>query len=282
MSESSEKQTHFPGIEHEMHSKPEYLRKTYKGSGKLQDKVALITGGDSGIGRSIAVHFAIEGCYIAISYKSEEQVDAEETRQIILNQDRRCLLLPGDLRDKNYCISIVDKTVQEFGKLNILINNAGVCFRKLSLTEITDEQLEETFDVNVFSIFRVTRAAVKYLHPGDSIINTASVNVYKGHKELVDYTASKGAVIAFTRSLAGQLAEKHIRVNAVAPGPIWTPMIVSNLPSEQHPDFGKFVPLGRNGQPADCAPCYVLLASEDSSYMTGQCLHPNGGLVLNT
>jgi NAD(P)-dependent dehydrogenase (short-subunit alcohol dehydrogenase family) len=271
-----------PGIEKEMKIKPEYIRSGYKGSSKLEGKVALITGGDSGIGRSVAVHFAREGANIAIAFKPEEKQDANDTLQLIQNEGRRGLLLPGDLRDKNYCEEIIEKTVKEFGKLNILVNNAAVQYPKSNLEDITDEQLEETFDVNILSFFRVTRAAMKHLHEGDSIINTTSINAYRGHLELLDYTATKGAITAFTRALSSQLAQKKIRVNAVAPGPIWTPLIVSTFPEEKIKTFGHNTPLKRAGQPSECGPSYVFLASEDSTYITGQCLHPNGGNPLNT
>jgi len=228
------------------------------------------------------VHFAREGADVAISFMEHERQDAEETRQLVEKEERKCLLLPGDLEDKGYCQSIVEQTVKHFGKLNILVNNAAVQYPTKDLEEIDDKQLEKTFDVNIFSFFRVTRAALKHLKEGDSIINTTSINAFRGHGELVDYSSTKGAIIAFTRSLAEQLAEKKIRVNAVAPGPIWTPLIVASFPPEQSKDFGKKTPMKRAGQPSECGPSYVFLASEDSSYFTGQCLHPNGGHVLNT
>jgi NAD(P)-dependent dehydrogenase (short-subunit alcohol dehydrogenase family) len=271
-----------PGIEKDMKVKPEYIRSNYKGSDKLLNKVALITGGDSGIGRSVAVHFAREGADVAICYKQSEQQDAEDTKCLIQKEGRRCLLLPGNLRDKKYCEEIINKTVSELGKLNILVNNAAVQYPKDNLEDITDEQLEETFDVNILSFFRVTRAALKHLHSGDSIINTTSINAYKGHLELLDYTSTKGAITAFTRALSAQLAEKKIRVNAVAPGPIWTPLIVASFPAEKIKTFGQHTPLGRAGQPSECGTCFVFLASDDATYITGQCLHPNGGNPLNT
>jgi NAD(P)-dependent dehydrogenase (short-subunit alcohol dehydrogenase family) len=280
--QSEEKQDSQPGIEKDMKIKPEYIRANYKGSSKLEGKVALITGGDSGIGRSVAVHFAREGADVAIAFKPEEKQDANDTLQLIQKEGRRGLLLPGDLRDKNYCDEIIEKTIKEFGKLNILVNNAAVQYPKSSITDISDEQLEETFDVNILSFFRVTRAAMKHLHEGDTIINTTSINAYKGHMELLDYTSTKGAITAFTRALSSQLAEKKIRVNAVAPGPIWTPLIVSTFSEEKIKTFGQHTQLKRAGQPSECGPCYVFLASEDSTYITGQCLHPNGGNPLNT
>jgi len=277
-----EKQHAQPGIEKEMQLKPEFIRPGYKGSEKLKGKVALITGGDSGIGRSVAVHFAREGANVAICYVSREKQDAEDTCKLVEKEGQKCLLLEGDLRDKAYCKSIIDKTVKEFGQLNILVNNAAVQVEAKSLEEISDEQLEATFDINILSFFRVTRAALKHLNPGDTIINTTSINAFRGHQTLMDYTSTKGAILAFTRSLSGSLAEKNIRVNAVAPGPIWTPLIVASFEAEKNKTFGQDTPLGRAGQPSECGPCFVFLACEDSSYLTGQCLHPNGGVVLNT
>lgn len=277
-----QKQEVQPGLEREMDPKPEYIRPNYRGSSKLEGKVALITGGDSGIGRSVAVHFAREGANVAISYMEREQEDAEDTQKLVEKEGRKCLLLPGDLRDKSYCDSIVEKTVKEFGKLNILVNNAGVNYLSENFAEIDDKQIEDTFDINILAMFRVTRAAMKHLHAEDSIINTTSINSYRGHKSLIDYSSTKGAVTAFTRSLASQLAEKNIRVNAVAPGPIWTPLVVSSTSSaEGMKEFGHETPMKRAGQPSECGTCYVFLASEDGSYFTGQCLHPNGGTVIN-
>jgi len=278
-----EKQDTQPGLEHDMDIKPEYIRPGYKGSGKLEGKVALITGGDSGIGRSVAVHFAREGANVAISFlKNQEEKDAEETKELVEKEGKKCLLLPGDLRDKKYCQDIVDQTVKEFGKLNILVNNAAVQEVNKNFEELKDEQIEWTFDVNILSFFRVSRAALKHLQKGDSIINTTSINSYRGHQDLVDYSTTKGAITAFTRSLANQLAEKHIRINAVAPGPIWTPLIVATFDQKKIKEFGQNTPLKRAGQPSECGPAYVFLASDDSTYFTGQCLHPNGGHVVNT
>jgi len=276
-----EEQNVQPGIEKDMKSKPEVIRPNYKGSDKLKGKVALITGGDSGIGRSVAVHFAREGADVAICYVENEKDDAEETRQLVEKEGRKCLLFPGDLRDKKYCQSIVEDTVKQLGKLNILVNNAAFQNPTDKFEEIDDDQLEHTFDVNILSFFRVTRAALKHLNAGDSIINTTSINSYRGHKELIDYSSTKGAITAFTRSLSGTLAEKNIRVNAVAPGPIWTPLIVATFSADRNEKFGQDAPLGRAGQPSECGPAYVFLASEDSSYFTGQVLHPNGGTVVN-
>ena len=276
------KQAQQPGIERQMDFKPEFIRPDYKGSGKLEGKVALITGGDSGIGRSVAIHFAREGADIAISYLTQEQDDAEDAQKLIEKEGRKCLLLPGNLKDKAYCVEIVEKTVAHYGKLNIVVNNAAIQYVFDDFLDVTDEQIEETFDVNIFSYFRVTRAALKHLKEGDSIINTSSINAYRGLACLVDYSATKGAVTAFTRALALQLATKKIRVNAIAPGPIWTPLVVSTYKGDNLENFGTATPLGRAGQPSECGPCYVFLASQDASYITGQCIHPNGGYTLNT
>lgn len=264
-----------------MTPQPEIIRDNYKGSDKLQGKVALITGGDSGIGRSVAVHFAREGADVAIAYKEEERQDAEDTRRLVEKEGRKCLLLPGDLREPAFCQAIVEQTVQQLGKLNIVVNNAAEQHPAKNLEEITDEHLESTFQTNIFSFFRVTREALKHLQEGDSIINTTSITAYRGSQELVDYSSTKGAITSFTRSLAKQLAEKKIRVNAVAPGPIWTPLIPATFDAEKVSKFGQDTPMKRPGQPSEVAPAYVFLASEDASYFTGQVLHPNGGDVVN-
>ena len=271
-----------PGIEQEMTPRPEYIRPGYKGSEKLQGKIALITGGDSGIGRAVAVHFAREGADVAFTYLPTEEQDAYETRQLVEQEGRRCLTLPGDLRDPQFCQSIVDQTVQELGGLNVLVNNAAEQFVSTDLTDVSDQQFEDTFQVNFFSFVRVTRAALANLQEGDSIINTSSINAYRGNQQLVDYTSTKGAITAFTRSMAQQLAEKKIRVNAVAPGPIWTPLIPASFPPDKVASFGKDTTMKRPGQPSEVATCYVFLASDDATYITGQALHPNGGEILNT
>jgi NAD(P)-dependent dehydrogenase (short-subunit alcohol dehydrogenase family) len=274
-------QSQQPGIEQEMTPKPETIRQNYRGSGKLEGKTALITGGDSGIGRAVAVHFAREGCDLAIVYKPEEQADAEQTLQMVEAEGRKCLLLPGDLREAAFCQSIVEQTVSQLGNLNVLVNNAAEQHPEGDFEDITDEHLLSTYQTNIFSFFRVTRAALKHLQPGDCIINTTSVTAYRGSQELVDYSSTKGAITSFTRSLSKQLAEKGIRVNAVAPGPIWTPLIPATFDEEKVASFGKQVPLKRPGQPSEVAPAYVFLACEDASYFTGQVLHPNGGEVVN-
>ena len=275
-----QKQTTKPGREHEMTPRPKAEDPQHRGSGKLDGKVALITGGDSGIGRAVAIAFAKEGADVAISYLEEER-DAEETQRMVQEHGRKCVLLPGDVGDEKLCRRIVDRTAKELGRLDILVNNASEQHPQASIEDITAEQLERTFRTNVFGYFFMVKAAMKHLREGSCIINTASVTAYKGSAELLDYSATKGAEVAFTRSLSQNLAEKKIRVNAVAPGPIWTPLIPSTFDEEKVETFGGDVPLGRPGQPEEVAPSYVFLASDDSSYMTGQVLHPNGGSVIN-
>ncbi len=269
-----------PGRQDQMDPQPKIARRDYKGSDKLKDKVALITGGDSGIGQSTAVLFAREGADVAIVYLAEDE-DAQKTRQLVEGEGRRCLTIKGDVGDESFCRQAVDQTVKEFGKLDILVNNAAEQHPKASLEEITAEQLEKTFRTNIFAYFFMAKAALPHLKAGSSIINTTSVTAYKGSPQLLDYSSTKGAIVAFTRSLSQSLAEKYIRVNGVAPGPIWTPLIPSTFPEEKVEKFGGDVPLARAGQPEEVAPCYVFLASDDASYMTGQVLHPNGGSVVN-
>ncbi len=269
-----------PGLEYKMTPAPEFIRAGYKGADKLKGKVALITGGDSGIGRAVAVHFAAEGADVAISYFPTEQQDAEVVQEIVRGYGRRCLLLPGDLKHPAFCQEIVDRTVAELGGLNILVNNAAEQNWHDTLEEIKDEELDSIFNLNIIAMFRISRAAVKHLSEGDSIINTASVNGFKGNELLLDYTATKGAITAFTRALSLQLIKKGVRVNSVAPGPIWTPFI-TGIGLLKLPLFGHDVPMGRAGQPSEVAPSYVFLASEDASYFSGQTLHPNGGSVVN-
>ncbi|MCW3113823.1 MAG: family NAD(P)-dependent oxidoreductase [Segetibacter sp.] len=266
--------------EQEMADKPVYEREYDRQPKKLQDKVAIITGGDSGIGKAVAVHFAREGADVVIVFRAEKE-DAEETKSLVEEKGRRALLIQTDVSIEANCQDIVKQTISEFGKIDIVVNNAAVQVPHEDFSEITEEQWDQTFKVNIHAQFFLSKAALPHLKAGASIINTASVNAYKGHKQLVDYTSTKGAIIAFTRSIALQLADKGIRVNAVAPGPIWTPLI----PSTMHKgldEFGQEVPMKRAGQPAEVAPSFVFLASEDSSYFTGQCLHPNGGYILNT
>jgi NAD(P)-dependent dehydrogenase (short-subunit alcohol dehydrogenase family) len=271
-----------PGLESQMMPEPVYIRANYKGSEKLQGKVALITGGDSGIGRAVAVHFAREGADLALVYKAEEQSDADDTKKLVEAEGRRCVLLPGDLRDAAFCEDIVSQTVAQLGKLNIVISNAAEQFTSTDVAELPNEQFEDTFQVNFFPLVRIVKAALPHLHEGDSIIATSSINAYRGNQQLVDYTSTKGAITAYIRSIAQQLADKKIRANTVAPGPIWTPLIPASFPPDKVEKFGQDTTMKRPGQPAEVAPAYVFLASEDASYITGQAIHPNGGEVLNT
>ena len=270
-----------PGIEQEMTPEPDATRPQHQGTGKLAGKVALITGGDSGIGRAVAVLFAREGADVAIGHLAEEDVDASETVKLVEAEGRRCLTLPGDLGDEAFCQEAVARTVRELGRLDVLVNNAAEQHTTQSISEISAEQLERTFRTNIFAMFFLTKAALPHLGEGSAIVNTTSVTAYQGNPTLLDYSSTKGAIVAFTRSLSQQLISKGIRVNAVAPGPIWTPLIPATMPEEKVASFGKDVPMGRPGQPEEVAPCYLFLASDDSSYMAGQVLHPNGGNVVN-
>jgi NAD(P)-dependent dehydrogenase (short-subunit alcohol dehydrogenase family) len=269
-----------PGIESEMNPKPKSVDSAYKGSGKLKDKVAIITGGDSGIGKSVAIYFAKEGANVVVVYLTEHE-DAKETQKFIENEGVSCLLLSGDVGKEEFCQEIVNKTIDTFGKLDIVVNNAAEQHPQTSIENITAEQLKQTFQTNVFSYFFLTKAALPHLKNGSSIINTSSITAYKGNEKLLDYSATKGAIVTFTRSLSKQLVGKGIRVNGVAPGPIWTPLIPSTFTSEEVSIFGADSPMKRPGQPCELAPSYVFLASEDSSYMTGQMLHVNGGTIVN-
>lgn len=274
-----QKQKRQPGREYKMDPQPEIIRDTYKGSHKLQNKVALITGGDSGIGRAVAVHFAREGAIIAIVYL-EEGTDAEKTKELVEAEGSSCLLLEGDIKDPKFCKYAVDETLTHHQKIDILVNNAAVQYPKDEVEEITSDQLAETFKTNIFSMFYITQEVVPHLKEGAHIINTTSVTAYRGSEHLLDYSSTKGAITSFTRSLAKNLAPKKIIVNAVAPGPIWTPLIPSTF--DEVSEFGADVPLGRAGQPSEVAPAYVFLASEDSSYVTGQVIHVNGGEVVGS
>lgn len=266
-----------PGDESKMQPKPEIIRKEYQGSEKLKGKIALITGGDSGIGRSVAVHFAREGANVAIVYLEEDE-DAQETKEMVEKENQKCLIIRGDLRDESFCSGVVQKCLDEFGDLNILVNNAAVQFPKEEVSEISNKQIKETFETNIYPYFFIAKEALKHMKEDDCIINTTSVTAYRGSEHLLDYSSTKGAIVSFTRSLSKMLAEKKIRVNAVAPGPIWTPLIPSTF--DDVTDFGQDTPMGRAGQPSEVGPAYVFLASQDSSYITGQVIHVNGGEII--
>lgn len=270
-----------PGKEYKMYPLPEFIKKGYRGSGLLNDKVAIITGGDSGIGRAVAVLFAEEGADLVIAYFGENQ-DAELTKVEIEKRGRRAVLINGDVSVSSHCKSIVEKTIEEFGKIDILINNAAMQFPQESLTDISDEQLHKTFETNIYPYFYLTREALPHMDTGCTIINTSSVTAYQGNGRLIDYSATKGAIVSFTRSLSANLAHKGIRVNGVAPGPIWTPMIPATFGKEDVATFGQNVPLNRAGQPSEVAPSFLFLASDQSNYITGQFIHPNGGEIINT
>jgi len=269
-----------PGREHKMVPRPKVALPEYRGSGKLRDKVALISGGDSGIGRAAAVLFAREGADVCITYLNEHK-DAKETQRLIEREGRRCLAIPGDIRSESHCRKAVEKTIKQFHRLDILVNNAAEQHPQEDIVKITSDQLRRTFETNIFSYFYFVKAAMKHLKRGSTIINTTSVTAYRCSEHLLDYSSTKGAIVAFTRSLAKALAEEGIRVNGVAPGPIWTPLIPSTFSRDEVAEFGQAVPLKRAGEPMEVAPCFVFLAATDSNYMTGQILHPNGGEVVN-
>jgi NAD(P)-dependent dehydrogenase (short-subunit alcohol dehydrogenase family) len=275
-----QRQSKQPGREKEMTPKPEAETPHQVGTGKLDGKVAIITGGDSGIGRAVAIAFAKEGAKVAIVYLNEHD-DAKETESLVHKEGGECLLIAGDIGKEEFCKKVVKKTVDEFGGLDILVNNAAEQHPTEDLEKISEKQLERTFRTNIFAMFFLTKAALPLLKKGSAIINTSSVTAYRGSEHLMDYAATKGAIVAFTRSLAKNLAGKEIRVNGVAPGPVWTPLIPSTFSKKEVEEFGTDVPLGRPGEPSEIAPCYVFLATEDSSYMTGQMLHPNGGEIIN-
>ena len=271
-----QKQSKQPGVEAEMTPKPKVHKDSHQGTGKLRDKAAIITGGDSGIGRAVAVAFADEGADCVISYL-EEHEDAKETKRMVEEKGRRCVQIAGDVGEVRFCEQIVERTLGELGHIDILVNNAAEQHQQDEFQNVTPEQMERTFRTNIFSMFYLTRAALRHMK-GSAIVNTTSVTAYRGSEHLIDYSSTKGAIVSFTRSLAKNLAPKRkIRVNAVAPGPIWTPLIPATFPPEKVKSFGADTPLGRPGQPEEVATCYVFLASDDASYMTGQVLHPNAG-----
>jgi NAD(P)-dependent dehydrogenase (short-subunit alcohol dehydrogenase family) len=269
-----------PGIELEMNPIPVAEREDEIGSGKLLNKVALITGGDSGIGKAVAILFAKEGADVAIVYLNEDE-DAEDTRKHVEHYGKKCMMIAGDLSKEKFCISAVAKVVKQFGRIDILVNNHAVHWESKTLEEISTEQLTKTFATNIFSFFWITKAALPSMGKGSAIINTTSVTAYRGSGSLIDYASTKGAIVSFTRSLSQNLVDKGIRVNAVAPGPIWTPLITSTFDPEKVAQHGSDVPLKRAGEPAEVAPSFLFLASSDSSYITGQVLHPNGGEIVN-
>ncbi|AMX84393.1 NAD(P)-dependent oxidoreductase [Geobacillus subterraneus] len=273
-------QTRQPGLQTEMNPQPVTIKDSYKGSGKLKNKTAIISGGDSGIGRAVAVHFAKEGADVAILYLNEHE-DADETKRLVEQEGRRCLAIAGDIGDEAFCKEAVKQTIEAFGKLDIVVNNAAEQHPQPNFLNITAAQLEKTFRTNVFGCFFLTKAALPHLKSGSAIINTASITAYEGNEQLIDYSATKGAIVAFTRSLAKALVGQGIRVNGVAPGPIWTPLIPSTFKSEQVATFGANTPMKRPGQPCEVAPSYVFLASEEASYITGQMIHVNGGKIVN-
>lgn len=269
-----------PGIESVMNPQPIFDNPNVPVGTKLNGKVAIITGGDSGIGRAVSILFAKQGCDIAIVYLNETG-DAELTKQIIDNYGRKCILIQGDLRKEAFSKEVVDQVLKELGKIDILVNNCAVQFPQDSILDITAEQLKDTFETNIFSYFYLTKAVLPLLKPGSSIINTSSVNAFRGNERLIDYSATKGAITNFTKSMAQSLAAQKIRVNEVAPGPIWTPLIPASFTAEEVQTFGSNVPLKRAGQPFEVAPAYLYLAcNDDSNYVTGQTIHVNGGTII--
>jgi len=273
-----QQQDHQPGRETEMHPKPDYMPK-FPGNGRLAGKVAIITGGDSGIGRACAVLFAREGADLALVYLEEDE-DARITEAAVRGEGREALLLKGDVADKGFCDGVVEKTLARFGRLDVLVNNAAEQHPRDEVTDISPEQLQKTFATNIFGYIYLTQAALPHLKAGASIVNTASVTAYRGSPTLLDYSATKGAIVSFTRALSGNLADKGIRVNAVAPGPIWTPLIPATFDADKVAEFGADQPMKRPGQPNEVAPCHLFLACDESSYLSGQVLHPNGGEIV--
>jgi len=270
-----------PGLTDDMQQQPDHGEESYVGSGRLEGKRALITGGDSGIGRAVALAFAREGADVAISYLPDEEEDAQETVRLIEDAGRRALTLPGDIRDEAFCSELVERTVSELGGLDVLVNNAAFQMsQENGLLDLTTEQLDRTFKTNLYAMFWITKAALPHLQPGSSIINTTSVQAYEPSPQLIDYATTKAGILNFTKALAQQVAEQGIRVNAVAPGPIWTPLIPATMPAEKVKEFGADTPLGRAGQPAELAPAYVFFASQESSYITGERIGVTGGRSL--
>lgn len=276
----AKKQRKQPGIQFKQLPKPKIIDPNHIGTNKLKNKVAIITGGDSGIGHAVAILFAKEGADIVIPYLNEHK-DAKKVKQHVETLGRQCLLIAGDIGEEKNCKLVAKETLKKFGKINILINNAGEQHPEDSFENITSHHLLSTFETNIFSYFYMIKAVLPHLKKGDCIVNTTSVTCYKGSDHLIDYSATKGAIVALTRSLSLAIVKKGIRVNGVAPGPIWTPLIVSTFSKKNIKEFGKNSPMGRPGQPCEVAPCYLFLASDDSSYMSGQILHPNGGYIIN-
>jgi len=267
-----------PGIQAKMEEKPETIKKTYKGSNKLDGKIALITGGDSGIGRAIAVHYAREGATVFINYLNEE-IDAEKTKELVQAEGQKCYLMAGDLMNNQFCEDLIESVINKCGRIDILVNNAAMQFPKKSISKLSLDNIKDTFNLNIVSMIYLTKLALNHLEKGARIINTSSVLGYKGHEMLVDYSATKGAIASFTRALSAQLASKGILVNGVAPGPILTPAIPATMGDVEN--FGEETPLERCGQPSEVAPAYVFLASADATYITGQMIHVNGGVIVN-
>lgn len=276
----AQKQHRQPGLEFKMRPKPKFQDPDYVGSNKLSNKVAIITGGDSGIGRAVAIAFAIEGADIVITYLNEHK-DAADTQKMVEAKGKRCFTIAGDIGNSSFCKKVVTQTMKKFKKINILVNNAAEQHPQKNIGKISDKQLERTFRTNVFSFFYMIRSTLPYLKKGDVILNTTSVTAYRGSDHLLDYSATKGAIVALTRSLSENLIKKDIRVNGVAPGPIWTPLIPASFSAKEVKEFGSQVPMERAGEPKEVASCFVFLASDDASYISGQILHPNGGEIVN-
>jgi len=268
------------GLESEMEPRPDYGEESYRGSGKLEGKAAVITGGDSGIGRAVALAFAREGADVLISYLDEHS-DAQNTVRIVEKEGRRCIPVAGDIGDEAHCRQIVQRAIDEFGRLDVLVNNAAYQDVIDSIEEVTEEMLLHTYRTNIFAMFFLCKAAIPHMQPGSTIINTTSIQAYQPSPTLLPYSSTKGAILTFTKGLSEEAVEKGIRVNAVAPGPIWTPLIPSSFPGEKVSKFGKDTPMGRPGQPAELAPVYVFLASQDSTYITGECIGVTGGKPLS-